>query len=87
MSQEAGKIETDGKQVIVTNGKDVLRYPATYTSEKMSPCSHEEADTRMMVHLADAVDRGHNAIMIRTVDTDVVVLAVAAVQTLGIKKL
>ena len=87
LSQEAVKIETDGKKVIATNGKDVWCYPATYTSKKMSPCSHEEADTRMMVHLADAVDRGHNSIMIRTVDTDVVVLAVAAVQTLGIKKL
>ena len=55
--------------------------------EKLSPCSHEEADTRMMVHVADAVDKGHNSIMIRTVDTDVVVLAVAAVHTLGIKEL
>ena len=58
-----------------------------HTSEKLSPCSHEEADTRMMVHVADAVDKGHNSIMIRTVDTDVVVLAVAGVHTLGIKEL
>ena len=87
MSQQAGKIETDGKQVIVTNGKDVLCYLSTYTSERLSPCSHEEADTRMMVHVADAVDKGHNSIMIHTVDTDVVVLAVAAVHTLGIKEL
>jgi len=87
LSQQAGKIEIDGKQVIVTNGKDVLCYPSTYTSEKLSPCSHEEADIRMMVHIADAVDKGHNSIMIRTVDTDVVVLAVAAVHTLGIKEL
>ena len=87
LSQQAGKIETDGKQVIVTNGKGVLCYPSTYTSEKLSPCSHEEADTRMMVHVADAVDKGHNSIIIRTVDTDVVVLAVAAVHTLGIKEI
>ena len=66
---------------------DVLCYPSTYTSEKLSPCSYEEADIRMMVHIADAVDKGHNSIMIRTVDTDVVVLAVAAVHTLGIKEL
>ena len=87
MSRQAGKIETDGKQVIVTNGKDVLCYPSTYTSEKLSPCSHEEADTRMMVHVADAVEKGQTSIMIRTVDTDVVVLTVAAVHTLGIKEL
>ena len=87
LSQQAGKIETDGKQVIVTNGKDLLCYPSTYTSEKLSPCSHEEADTGMMVHVADAVDKGHNSTMIRIVDTDVVDLAVAAVHTLGIKEL
>ena len=87
MRQEAGKIEITGKQVIVTNGKDVLCYPCSYTCEKLSPCSHEEADTQIMVHVADAVDRGHNSVMIRTVDTDVVVLAVAAVDILGINDL
>ena len=51
------------------------------------PVQKEKADTRMMVHVADAVDKGHNSIMIRTVDTDVVVLAVAAVHALVIKEL
>ena len=55
LCQEAGKIETTGKQVIVTNGKDVLYYPYSYTSDKLSPCSHEEADTRIIVNVADAV--------------------------------
>jgi len=41
----------------------------------------------MMVQVADAVDKGHSSIIIRSVDTDVVVLAVAAVHTLGIKEL
>jgi len=40
-----------------------------------------------MVHVAKAIDKGHNSVMIRTVDTDVVVLAVAAVHTLRIKEL
>ncbi|KAK3706529.1 hypothetical protein QZH41_003267 [Actinostola sp. cb2023] len=87
LSKQAGKIERHDKQVVVTNDKDVLCYPSTYAKEKLSPCSHEEADTRIMVHITDAVDKGHNSIMIRTVDTDVVVLAVAAVHTLGIKEL
>ena len=55
LCQEAGKIETTGKQVRLTSGKDVLCYPSSYTSEKLSPCSHEEADTRIIVHVADAV--------------------------------
>ena len=36
----------------------------------------------MMLHLADAVKQGYTTVAIRTVDTDVVVLAVAAVQQL-----
>nr|XP_006824169.1 PREDICTED: ankyrin repeat and KH domain-containing protein mask-like [Saccoglossus kowalevskii] len=44
----------------------------------LSPCSHEEADTPMMVHVADSVSKGHQEVMIRTVDTNVVVLFIAA---------
>ena len=55
--------------------------------KKLLTSSHEEADTWMMVHVADAVDKGHNSVIIRTVDTGVVVLAVTAVHILGIKEL
>ena len=50
-------------------------------------CSHEEADTRMMVHVADAVEKGHMSVMIRTTDTDVIALAVAAVVSLDLNEL
>ena len=43
----------------------------------LEPCSHEEADTRLMVHVLDASLCGYQRIMIRTNDTDVVVLAVS----------
>ena len=52
----------------------------------LAPCSHEEADTRMLLHLEDAVKQGYGKICIRTVDTDVVVLAIAAAQRLGALK-
>ena len=45
----------------------------------MSPCSHEEADSRMLLHVTHAAKHGHHQILIRTVDTDVVVLAVFAI--------
>ena len=60
-----------------TFNQDVLCYPVR-DFDMMSyfdPCTHEEADNRLMVHVADAVARGHNSIMIRSVDTDVVVFA------------
>ena len=43
--------------------------------EGLAPCSHEEADTRMMLHVADAAKQ-YNTVIVRTVDSDVVVLAV-----------
>lgn len=43
---------------------------------------HQEADSHMLLHVAHAARNGHQEIMIQTVDTDVVVLAVAVAQTL-----
>ena len=40
-----------------------------------------------MVHITDAVQDGHQSVMIRSTDTDVVVLTVAAVATLDRKEL
>ena len=37
----------------------------------LAPCFHEEADTRLLLHVTDI------EVCIRTVDTDVVVLAIA----------
>ncbi len=77
LAERAANVNTE-KLVVSTYGKDVLcnRFKDT---EKLAPCSHEEADTRIFVHMADALDESLRTILIRTVDTDVVVLAVAAV--------
>ena len=39
-------------------------------------CTHEEADTRVMVHLLHAVENGSANVEVRTVDTDIVVLLI-----------
>lgn len=44
--------------------------------EAMPACSHEEADTRMVVHIAHALENGSTKIHVKTVDTDVVVILV-----------
>ncbi|KAG7161592.1 hypothetical protein Hamer_G014153 [Homarus americanus] len=67
----------ESKQLVVTGKKRVLTVPPRKDTANLAPCNHEEADTRMMVHAADALECGHRRILIRTVDTDVVVLAVA----------
>ena len=62
--------------VIITRGQIALSTDHT-SVDRISPCTHEEADTRMILHAADGSSKGHNRIMIRTVDTDVVVLALS----------
>ena len=41
------------------------------------PCTHEEADTRIMIHVAQCVAQCYRKVTIPMVDTDVVVLAVS----------
>ena len=48
----------------------------------LAPCNHEEADSRMSLLASHAAQHGHHSILIRTVDTDVVVLAVSLAQEL-----
>lgn len=75
------------KQMFATLGQGVLTYPSRSDLSNLSPCTHEESDSRMMVHVADAVTNGHTSIVIRTVDTDVVVLAVAVLYKLKLQEL
>jgi len=70
------------KELIITHDEKVLTHPPQESIDLLAPCTHEEADTRMMLHVAHASQNGHSKIMIRTVDTDVVVLAVSVANTL-----
>ena len=84
VSEQVVRTAIEGKQIIVTRGEEVLCSPPATRRNKLSPCSHEKEDTRMMVHIADAVQDGHQSIMIRSTDTDVVGLVVT---TLDLKEL
>ena len=79
------EIDTD-KQVITTHNTDVLCTNCKDVSG-LAPCSHEEADTCILLHLKDAARRGNTRVSIRTVDTDVIVLAVASAQCLSLSEL
>ena len=64
------------KQIVCTLHKDVIfRQPRDRIG--LGPCSHEEADSGMMIHVADAANK-YTSIHIRTVDSNVVVLLVYA---------
>ena len=85
MAKTVVEIDTD-KQVITTHNSDVLCTNRQDVSG-LAPCSHEEADTRILLHLEDAVRHGNTRVSIRTVDTGVVVLAVASAQRLSLSEL
>ena len=53
----------------------------------LAPCSNEEADTRIMLHLADAVKQEIRSAVIRTVDSDVVILAIQSASRLKLHAL
>ena len=67
------------KEFFSTCGKHVLCSRVHQDVSALALCSHEEADTRMFLHAKDAAEKGNRRIMLRTVDTDVVVLAVSTV--------
>ena len=67
-------------------GQQVLCNPPRDDVSSLSPCNHEEADKRMMVHVADAFQKGLTKVLLRTVDTDAVVIAIAVSQALSISE-
>jgi len=56
-------------------GEAVLSKPVLPDLTSLVPFNQEEADTRMLLHASHAAQHGHHAILIRTVDIDVVVLS------------
>ena len=74
LAEEATGRDLPQKQVFSTYGNKVLSAPRRGDKVQIEPCSHEEADTRLVLHLLDAAHAGHEKIMIRTCDTDVVVI-------------
>ncbi len=51
------------KQIFITHHKDVLcGQPGDVTG--LAPCSHDKADTGILLHVADAVSQGSNKMLI-----------------------
>ena len=72
----------DGKQIFITSGTTVI---GRGTSHCMQLCGHEEADTRIVVHLQDALANGSTTCLVRMVDTDVVVIIIGKFHALPTK--
>ena len=72
--------------VIVTKGESVVSN-TDIDKHELSPCTHEEADTRIFLHAKDVSREGNKKIIRSSTDTDVVVIAVAYFSDLNIEKL
>ena len=86
MAELAITIRADDKLVIATKGEDIL-CNKRQDGSNLSPCTHEEADTRLLLHAADCSRNGYSKVMIRTVDTDVLVIAVTLFEKLHLQEL
>jgi hypothetical protein len=64
------------KSIHITSGASVV--PRGERSGQMSLCNHEEADTRIVVHILHALEQDMKIIKVRTVDTDVVTILIGA---------
>ena len=57
---------------------DMVSCSTCFDLSEINPCSQEEADTKIFLHVFNMVSKqGHKNIKIRTVDTDMDVLAVS----------
>ena len=57
------------------------------STDFLSPCNHEEADTRLFVHVNDAVSNGYRKVMIIANDADVVVIALSIFHSIDVDEL
>lgn len=90
LSEQVVKIQhqplEDQKEIYSTYEDSVYSNTGNSLS-KLAPRTHEEADTRIMLHAYDASTSGYRRIMIRTEDTAVLVLAISIYHTILVDEL
>lgn len=74
----------EGKCIYANSGQKTVCISSSGL-DPLPDCTHEEADTRIFVHLDHAVKDGHTDITIRTVDSDVVIIAILVAAQLPVR--
>lgn len=59
------------------NARDVLCSQADADMKNLASCSHEEAETHLLLHVNDAVQKGCRKACVHTIDLDIVVTVIA----------
>ena len=76
-----------GKTIVSTHHDRVLTSSTQFNTDLLEPCCQEEADSRILLHVQDCAKKGIDRVMIRTTDTDVVVLAIANMYTIPVSEI
>ena len=63
--------------LVISDKGDRVIANREYDTSFIAPNNHYEADTKAFLHLLDAVRSGHSKVFIRTVDSDLVIIAIA----------
>ena len=80
--------ETGRKVIISTKDETIVSTQTDMNDvEYLQPCSHEEADTRILFHVAHCARQGLRKVVIRIMDTDVVALAIEHFSALRLEEL
>ena len=72
---------------MATHSEEVLTSNPNANLSAIQPCSHEEADTRLLLHALHASRNGFKRLLIVTVNTDVVVLVLHHFFSLDLQEL
>ena len=85
IAESVAAIQCNGT-ILATKGEHILSN-SQIDDCNIAPCNHEEADSRLLLHAYDAAIHGHKKVMITTVDTDVVVIALYHFFSLEVEEL
>ena len=86
LSDELEKeVHPDGQEVVISGGFDDLEKVVSTGRNDVShlQADHEEADPQILLHLADATNKGYERLIFQCRDTDVLLLLLAFTQQLS----
>ena len=72
----------EDEMLVCAHDDTCIRSNGDLDLSNIRPCNHEEADTRVFLQVKDMAKQGHRKMVIQTVDTDVLVLAVSVFEEL-----
>ena len=65
LAQDLASIIIPGKQIVCTIGEDVVTNDESVYVETIMPCNNKEADTRVLLHIKNQSEAGHDVLTIK----------------------